>query len=348
VTEDSGHTFRQAAGRFASGVTVVTTRASEGAYGVTVSSFASLSLNPLLVTVSINRSSRLLGYVRSAEAFAVSVLASDQRQVAGYFTTSGRSPEPDGFSTVPTTVQQTGAPIIEGCLSWFDCTLEDVLPGGDHEILVGRVATAGGRTGEPLVYWAGEYRALTAADMRPELVDLRPELVDLRPELVEGRASTGAARKSDQVANASDGLAVAYHVLDVGAAEMLDAQNSIEPAIAALAAARTPPEEWDRLEQLVDQSELAVDQPDEFNQLALAFHSAIADAAGNRVLQATLASLGQVQSTHYRNRGSPESARAAVEGHRRLLAVLRSGDPEAAGEEMRKHLSAVRSHLQIG
>jgi flavin reductase (DIM6/NTAB) family NADH-FMN oxidoreductase RutF len=319
VTEDYGHTFRQAAGRFASGVTVVTTRASEGAYGVTVSSFASLSLNPLLVTVSINRSSRLLDHVRSAQAFAVSVLASDQQQVARYFAASGRSPEPHGFSTVPTTVQQTGAPIIEGCLSWFDCTLEDILPGGDHEILVGRVAAAGGRTGEPLVYWAGEYRALTAGMLQ-----------------------------SDQVANASDGLAVAYHVLDIGPAEMLDAQNSIEPAIAALAATRRPTEQWDRLEQLVDQSELVVDQPDEFNQLALAFHGAIADASGNRVLQATLASLGQVQSIHYRDRGSPESARAAVEGHRRLLAVLRRGDPEAARDEMRKHLDAVRSQLQIG
>ena len=54
MIQDSGHTFRKAAGRFASGVTVVTTRAADGAYGVTVSSFASLSLNPLLVTVSIS------------------------------------------------------------------------------------------------------------------------------------------------------------------------------------------------------------------------------------------------------------------------------------------------------
>jgi flavin reductase (DIM6/NTAB) family NADH-FMN oxidoreductase RutF len=319
VTDDSGHTFRQAAGRFASGVTVVTTRTSKGAYGVTVSSFASLSLNPLLVTVSINRSSRLIGYVRSAAAFAVSVLASDQQQVAAYFATSGRSPEPAGFSTVPTTVQETGAPIIEGCLSWFDCTLEDILPGGDHEILVGRVAAAGGRTGEPLVYWAGEYRALTAE-----------------------------AADADRLASASDGLAVAYHVLDIGPAEMLDAQNSIEPAIAALATARAPREEWDRLAELVEQSELVVDRPDEFNQLALAFHQAIAAAAGNRVLQATLASLEQVQSLHYRDRGSPESARAAVEGHRQLLAVLRRCDPEAARVEMATHLDAVRDHLQIG
>jgi hypothetical protein len=153
------------------------------------------------------------------------------------FATPGRRPEPAGFATVSTTVQQTGAPIIDGCLSWFDCTLEDILPGGDHEILVGRVAAAGGHTGEPLVYWAGEYRALTADDLRPELVE------GGALSLSKGRASTGAvlsskgsARISDQVANASDGLAVAYHVLDIGPAEMLDAQHSIEPAITALAA----------------------------------------------------------------------------------------------------------------
>jgi hypothetical protein len=270
-----------------------------------------------LVTVSINRSSPFLEYVRSAEAFAVSVLASDQQQVAAYFAARGRTPEPAGFATVPTTSEETGAPVIDGCLSWFDCTVEDLLPGGDHEILVGRVAAAGGRTGEPLVYWAGGYRALTEAS-------------------------------SDRLASVSDGLAVAYHLLDVSLDEMLDAQSSVEPALAALAATRTPVEEWDRLEELVDQSELVIDQPDEFNQLALAFHTAIAEASRNRVLQATLASLGQVQSIHYRDRGSPESARAAVEGHRRLLTVLRRGDAERAREEMRLHLVAVRGQLQIG
>jgi flavin reductase (DIM6/NTAB) family NADH-FMN oxidoreductase RutF/DNA-binding FadR family transcriptional regulator len=319
VIHDSGHAFRQAAGRFASGVTVVTTRASQGHYGMTVSSFASLSLNPLLVTVSIKRSSPLLGYVRSAEAFAVSVLSGDQEHVAAYFATRGRTPEPAGFATVSSTARQTGAPIIDGCLSWFDCTVEDVLPGGDHEILVGRVAAAGGRTGEPLVSLSGGYRALTT-------------------EITQ----------SDGLANASDGLAVAYHLLDVGPEEMLDAQSSVEPAMAALAAARTSAEDWNRLQELVDQSELVIDQPDEFNQLALAFHNAIAEASRNRVLQATLASLGQVQSIHYRDRGSPESAGAAVQGHRRLLTVLRTGDSEAAREEMRKHLDAVRGQLQIG
>ena len=319
MIQDHGHAFRQAAGRFASGVTVVTTRVSEGAYGVTVSSFASLSLNPLLVTVSIKRSSPLLDYVRSAGSFAISVLARDQQRVANYFATRGRRPEAYGFVAVPTTARQTGAPIIDGCLSWFDCTVEDVLPGGDHEILVGRVATAGGRAGEPLIYWSGGYRALTT-------------------EVAE----------SDRLANASDGLAVAYHLLDVGPEEMLDAQSSVEPAMAALAASRTSGEELARLTELVDQSEAVIDQPDDFNQLALAFHNAIAEASRNRVLQATLASLGQVQSIHYRDRGSPESARAAVEAHRQLLAVLRRGDADAARAEMQRHLVAVRAQLQIG
>jgi flavin reductase (DIM6/NTAB) family NADH-FMN oxidoreductase RutF len=155
VTKDSGHTFRQAAGRFASGVTVVTTRASEGAHGVTVSSFASLSFNLLLVTVSINRSSQLLQYVRSVQAFAVSALASDQQQAAQYFATSGRRPEPAGFSSVPATVQESGIPIIDGCLVR--------LHAGGHPARRPRDscrsrAAAGGRTGEPLVYRAGEYR----------------------------------------------------------------------------------------------------------------------------------------------------------------------------------------------
>jgi DNA-binding FadR family transcriptional regulator len=84
------------------------------------------------------------------------------------------------------------------------------------------------------------------------------------------------------------------------------------------------------------------------NSTASRLPSTPGSPSGNRVLQATLASLGQVQSTHYRDRGSPESARAAVEGHRHLLAMLRLADPEAAREEMRSHLAAVREQLEIG
>jgi flavin reductase (DIM6/NTAB) family NADH-FMN oxidoreductase RutF len=311
--------FRAAAGRFASGVTVVTTRAADGLYGLTASSFASLSLNPLLVSVSINRSSPLLGYAREAGAYAVSVLADGQQEVANYFARRGRQPEPGGFSAVPTSAAETGAPVIEGALSWFDCAVEDILPGGDHEILVGRVVAAGGRSGEPLVYWAGDYRGITAP----------------------GNGAHG-------LANAVDGVAVALHLLGVAPEEMLAAQESVEPVLAELAAQRGTPDDWDRLAKLIDRSDVAIDDPARFNELALEFHTGIAVLAGNRALLACVRSLGLVQSGHYTDRGSAETARAAVRGHRELLAALRSGDPGAARAEMARHLSAVRSQLQIG
>ncbi|GAA3604439.1 flavin reductase [Microlunatus ginsengisoli] len=321
---DSG-AFRQAAGQFASGVTVVTTHAAAGMYGVTASSFASLSLNPLLVSVSINRSSPLLGFVREAGSYAVSVLSSGQQPTADYFARRGRVPEPAGFREVPTSAIETGAPVVDGALSWFDCAVEDILPGGDHEILVGRVVAAGGRAGEPLVYWAGGYRELSANEQ-------------------EG----SGARAADRLSNAADGLAVALHLLGVGVEEMLDAQRGVEPALAALAAVRGTPADWDRLDDLVRRSERLVDKPDEFNRLALGFHGAIADIADNRVLRATLSGLGLVQSGHYRDRGSPASARAAVAAHRSLLGVLRDGDPDAARAAMESHLAAVRGQLQVG
>jgi flavin reductase (DIM6/NTAB) family NADH-FMN oxidoreductase RutF len=288
-------------------------------YGLTASSFASLSLNPLLVSVSINRSSALLAFAREAGAYAVSVLSSGQQDVANYFARRGRQPEPDGFVTVATTAVETGAPVVDGALSWFDCAVEDILPGGDHEILVGRVVAAGGQSGEPLVYWAGDYRALTPQGALP-----------------------------DRLANAADGLAVALHLLGVEAAEMLDAQDSVEPALAALAARRGSTADWDRLDALIEESEAVVDDPEPFNRLALAFHARIAEIAGNRVLRASVASLGLVQAAHFTDRGSPRSARAAVTGHRMVLRALREGDARAAEAAMDTHLAAVRAELQIG
>jgi len=152
----------------------------------------------------------------------------------------------------------------------------------------------------------------------------------------------------DRLANAADGLAVALHLLGVEAAEMLDAQDSVEPALAALAARRGSTADWDRLDALIEESEAVVDDPEPFNRLALAFHARIAEIAGNRVLRASVASLGLVQAAHFTDRGSPRSARAAVTGHRMVLRALREGDARAAEAAMDTHLAAVRAELQIG
>ena len=156
----SAEDFRAAAARFASGVTVVTTRSGELVFGKTVSSFASLSLDPVLITVSVASGGHLPRLVRESGSFGVSVLARGQEAVSRYFAVEIHEPVHGSFPGMTTVPEVTGAPIVAGCLSFFDCQLHDILPGGDHVILIGRVVATGGGEGDPLVYWRGGYRAL--------------------------------------------------------------------------------------------------------------------------------------------------------------------------------------------
>ena len=126
--------FRQAAGRFASGVTVVTTDNDGFLYGITATSFVSLSLNPLLVTISINLNSPILEEARESGRFTINVLASDQQHVSAYFASRGRGRSEGAFAEVETRTEKTGAPVVVGALSWFDCTVHAMLDGGDHAL----------------------------------------------------------------------------------------------------------------------------------------------------------------------------------------------------------------------
>lgn len=151
--------FKRAASRFASGVTVVTARTDGLAYGITVSAFASFSLDPLQVLVSIHRQNRLHSLITEARSFAVSILREDQRAVSEYFATPGRVPC-EAFPNIPCHTAVTGAPVIAGCLAHFDCVLADVYPGNDHTIFIGAVVSVGADDGDPLVYFDRNYRGV--------------------------------------------------------------------------------------------------------------------------------------------------------------------------------------------
>ncbi|GFE16889.1 flavin reductase [Streptomyces glebosus] len=152
--------FRSAAGKFASGVTVVTTRNGCEVLGKTISAFGSLSLDPLMVSVSIGRMSPLVTAILNAEIFAVSVLRDDQQHVSRHFSTRGNGRSVGDFPTIRTRKAITGAPVISGCLSYFDCRLENVVGGGDHAIVIGRVTAAESGKGHPLLYFDGGYREI--------------------------------------------------------------------------------------------------------------------------------------------------------------------------------------------
>lgn len=144
--------LRDALGRFATGVTVITCQTPDGPVGITANSFASVSLDPALVLWSIARSSSRFAAFSRAEAFAIHILGQDERDLAARFAKAGA-----GFDGLPVTAGQEGAPLIGGTLARFDCRLHSAIDGGDHLILLGRVLGASFRDGAPLVFAKGHY-----------------------------------------------------------------------------------------------------------------------------------------------------------------------------------------------
>jgi flavin reductase (DIM6/NTAB) family NADH-FMN oxidoreductase RutF len=146
--------LRRAFGHFATGVTVVTTTTAGGARaGITVNSFSSLSLDPPLLLWAIARTANTFEAFRACRGFAVHILHSGQAPLAVRFA----STSPDRFADVVTGTGNSGAPLLPDFLARFDCAAHDVLEGGDHLILVGRVLDHVTRDGDPLVFYRGRF-----------------------------------------------------------------------------------------------------------------------------------------------------------------------------------------------
>jgi flavin-dependent trigonelline monooxygenase, reductase component len=146
--------IRKAFGGFVTGVTVVTALdADKQPRGLTANSFTSVSLNPPLVLVCIDEKASSHPVFKASQAFGVSVLGSAQRATSNLFA----SKAPNKFEQTPTFVRETGAPLVHGAVSWFDCRTHSVTQVGDHLILVGRVVAFGHDAGAPLGYCRGNY-----------------------------------------------------------------------------------------------------------------------------------------------------------------------------------------------
>ncbi len=150
--------FRDALGSFATGVTVLTTLATDGKpVGLTISSFNAVSLDPPLILWSLACDSPRLAAFRHAGHYAVNVLAADQEAISNCFA----SRDENRFDALVFTPGLAGVPLIEGCSAWFECSHEAHYPGGDHLIFLGRVQRfARGQTADPLIFHAGRYRRL--------------------------------------------------------------------------------------------------------------------------------------------------------------------------------------------
>lgn len=154
---DNARAFRDALGRFATGVTIVTTQTEDGPIAITANSFASLSLDPPLVLWSPAKASSRFKPFAEAEHFAIHVLAADQAALCTEVAKDARRFRPGDL-----TENENGVPLIETALAHFECRRDAVHDGGDHVIVVGRVERVRMREGDPLLFLNGQYGGFQA------------------------------------------------------------------------------------------------------------------------------------------------------------------------------------------
>jgi flavin reductase (DIM6/NTAB) family NADH-FMN oxidoreductase RutF len=181
--------FRQVMGRFATGVTVVTTRSQETLAGLTVNAFCSVSLNPPLILICVDLISATRPVICESGVFAVNMLTDKQEYLSRCFATASAE-RYEGFCHASYHVAATGAPIIDDTLAFIDARVVAEYPGGDHVIFLGQVEAMGvagqvvfareadgehitvgsnGTEKAPLAYYLGQYRHLSSSYQKPSL-----------------------------------------------------------------------------------------------------------------------------------------------------------------------------------
>ncbi|RPE67400.1 flavin reductase (DIM6/NTAB) family NADH-FMN oxidoreductase RutF [Pacificibacter maritimus] len=155
---DNTRLLRDAFGRFATGVTVITTASSDGPVGITANSFSSLSLDPALVLWSPAKGTRRFKYFEAAPDFAIHILAADQAEICEGFARNMHA-----FDNLDMTINAQGVPLINNCLTRLECRHVATHPGGDHVIVVGQVTRAEINQGTPLGFFAGQFGVFQAA-----------------------------------------------------------------------------------------------------------------------------------------------------------------------------------------
>ncbi len=153
--------YRRVVGRFATGVTVVTTVLDGEHHALTANSFTSVSLDPFLVLFCPEKLARFHDAVLAAGTFAVSVLAQGQEQVSRRFAARGREREGQFDGVAHTLGEATGAVLLDGALSTLECRTVSTVAAGDHTVVIGEVLALGvpAPTGAPLLYYEGRYGA---------------------------------------------------------------------------------------------------------------------------------------------------------------------------------------------
>jgi 3-hydroxy-9,10-secoandrosta-1,3,5(10)-triene-9,17-dione monooxygenase reductase component len=157
--------FRQVMGHFATGVSVVTALDGDRPQGITVNALSSVSLEPPLLLVALDRRRFITPTVRHAGRYAVNVLAEDQQSLSDCFAGAAVTPGRDSFCGAAWHAGTTGLPLLEGAIATLECTVVETFSAGDHDLFVGRVdaLASGEHHPQPLLYYRRRYLRIERA-----------------------------------------------------------------------------------------------------------------------------------------------------------------------------------------
>ncbi|MEH7073545.1 flavin reductase family protein [Neobacillus drentensis] len=146
--------FRNAMGKFATGVTVVATGAAGEVHGMTANAFMSVSLHPKLVVISIAEKAQMLEKIKKSGCFSVNILAADQQELSMIFAGQTKSQQEVVFERLE------GIPVLPGAIAQITCEVSAEYVEGDHTLFIGRVTHLHLEDSDPLIYFSGKYRRL--------------------------------------------------------------------------------------------------------------------------------------------------------------------------------------------
>ena len=300
--------FRDVIGRFASGVTVITTTADDGDHGTTASAVSSLSMDPPMLLVCLNKTSDTQTAILSSGVFAVNILAEDQGQVAYQFAKKGQGK----FDGVDVVRGRSGVPLVDRALAHLECEVDETVAGGTHTVFLARVKEASGKEGAPLTYFRGRFGRLESALDEGAYRDLRKRVIERTIPVGEPLDIDGLAAElevdvqriyyaltklatDDLVARRPDGYVVTPLTAEV-AGQLFDARCAVEIGVAEQTVGPVAGAAIDELQGLADDLARIVRSPEPdlaaFLRASHAFHRDLVALAGCPQLSESYERLG--------------------------------------------------------
>ncbi|WP_430785711.1 flavin reductase family protein [Virgibacillus flavescens] len=146
--------FRDTMGKFATGITIVSTNYKGEVIGMTVNAFMSVSLDPKLIAISIDENAKMYDKLQETKQFGLSILREEQKELSMIFAKQMKKDREIPF------VLQDGVPVIDGSIATLSCKVKDTALAGDHMIFIAEVTEIKADTGEPILYYGGKYRTV--------------------------------------------------------------------------------------------------------------------------------------------------------------------------------------------